>query len=137
VRSAIGLGAMYYLVKPFGLDQLREQLGRYRRWRSGVAAAGAEPDQDAVDNLFALRHAPAEPRLRSGLPPTMARVLQTVAKAPHPLSAADIAADVGISRPTAQRYLSDLERRGLITLQLQYGTTGRPTHHYRLARRTR
>ncbi|MCU1614463.1 MAG: response regulator, partial [Frankiales bacterium] len=32
VRSAMRSGAVYYLVKPFGFAQLRDQLEAYRRW---------------------------------------------------------------------------------------------------------
>jgi response regulator of citrate/malate metabolism len=134
VRSAMGLGAMSYLVKPFGLQQLRDQLDTYRRWRSQVAATPAsDADQAAVDALFALRQPVARAGAPGALQPTMARVLSVVADAGEPQSAAAVAASVGISRPTAQRYLTSLERRGLVRLELEYGATGRPVHRYRRA----
>ncbi len=136
VRAAIGMGAMYYLVKPFGAHQLREQLAAYRRWRLQVGnIADTEADQATVDSLYALRH-PATTHTRPRLPPTMARVLETVTAAAGPLSATEIADAVGVSRPTAQRYLTELERRGLLGLELEYGTTGRPVHRYRARRHT-
>jgi response regulator of citrate/malate metabolism len=46
-----------------------------------------------------------------------------------------VARSTGISRATAQRYLSRLEQSGLITLELRYGSTGRPEHRYSVARR--
>ena len=46
------------------------------------------------------------------------------------MSASEVAETVGISRATAQRYLSYLERHGVVRLQLRYGTTGRPEHRY-------
>jgi response regulator of citrate/malate metabolism len=132
VQEAIGLGAMYYLVKPFGLDQLRERLDHYRLWRSKLTtAAGGEADQSVVDELYASRHAPSAGDVKPRLSPTMARVLDVVRSSPSPMSAAIIASTVGISRPTAQRYLTDLERRGLLELHLEYGATGRPVHRYR------
>jgi len=131
VRAAMGLGAIYYLVKPFGLQQLRDQLEAYSAWRSHTAIGkDLEADQATVDSLYALRH-PASRRI--GLPPlapTMARVLEVVSESKSPLSAAAIAGLVGVSRPTAQRYLTNLERRGLVCLRLAYGTTGRPVHLY-------
>jgi response regulator of citrate/malate metabolism len=131
VRAAMGIGAIYYLVKPFGLDQLRDQLTAYARWRAQAASAtGREADQATIDSLYALRHRAGGRAGQPPLAPTMARVLEVVTGADIPLSAAAIADLVGISRPTAQRYLSNLERRGLVTLQLAYGTTGRPVHRY-------
>ncbi|MDY0945376.1 response regulator [Frigoribacterium sp. CFBP9039] len=46
------------------------------------------------------------------------------------LSAADVAARVGVSRATAQRYLAALAADGLVTMRLSYGATGRPEHRY-------
>lgn len=136
VRAAIGLGAVYYLVKPFGFQQLKEQLEGYRRWRRQVAAAAVtdEADQATVDSLYELRR-PVPGRLaKHQLPPTMARILEVVSGSPSALDAAGVAGELGISRPTAQRYLTELDRRGLVRLELEYGTTGRPIHRYRRAR---
>ncbi|CAN5621462.1 response regulator [soil metagenome] len=131
VRAAMHLGAVYYLVKPFGFAQLRDQLEAYRDWREQVAGF-AEADQATVDSMFNLLRGPvpSASSATSDLPPTMAKVLDAVNSAAKPPSAADIAQSLGISRPTAQRYLSDLERRGLIGLDLEYGATGRPIHRY-------
>ncbi|MFC6258086.1 helix-turn-helix domain-containing protein, partial [Kocuria oceani] len=41
-----------------------------------------------------------------------------------------IARKVGISRATAQRYLSALAEDGSVEIQLRYGSTGRPEHRY-------
>jgi response regulator of citrate/malate metabolism len=124
---------VYYLVKPFGFQQLREQLEAYRRWREQLDSA-TRADQATVDQLYrALRTAPA-PRPGRRLPPTMHSVLNCVRDAEQPLSAQDIAARLGISRPTAQRYLTELERRRAIELVLEYGTPGRPSHLYRPTR---
>lgn len=138
VREAISLGAMYYLVKPFGFNQLRDKLESYRRWRAevGNAAPGNEADQATVDSLYNMlrgtRDTTANPRL---LPPTMAKVLQAVNDADHPVSATVIATQLGVSRPTAQRYLTELHRRGALDLDLEYGSTGRPVNLYHPAQR--
>ena len=134
VRTAMHLGAVYYLVKPFGFAQLRDQLEAYRRWREEVAAA-AEADQATVDTLYNLLRLPSTPAPTPAaqLPPTMATILEAVTAAAEPASAADIAQRLGLSRPTAQRYLTELERRRLVELNLEYGSTGRPIHRYRAA----
>jgi response regulator of citrate/malate metabolism len=131
VRAAMQAGAVYYLVKPFGFTQLREQLEAYRRWRERVAAAG-EADQATVDQLYSLLRAPSSSNaLRRRLPPTMRKVLETISSAPKPIGASQVSQLLGISRPTAQRYLTELERRGLVELHLGYGAAGRPVHLYR------
>lgn len=131
VRTAMQLGAAYYLVKPFGFAQLRDQLETYQRWRERVERTG-EADQATVDSLYNLRHSPGSPAAQQRqLPPTMAKVLETVRADAGAVSAADVAESVGVSRPTAQRHLNELARRALIRLDLAYGSTGRPTHLYR------
>ncbi|MFD7154887.1 response regulator [Kribbella sp. NPDC059898] len=135
VRAAIQLGAIYYLVKPFAFQALREQLEAYRHWRLRLSAA-READQDTVDTLYSMLRSPAgDARQRRRLPATMARVLDTVDSATTAVSAADVAENLGVSRPTAQRYLAILVQRGLVDLDLAYGATGRPEHRYSARRR--
>lgn len=133
VRSAMNLGAVYYLVKPFSFAQLRDQLEAYRRWWHEMAGAD-EADQATVDNLYTLLRGTSTNRSATPrLPPTMRHVLTAVRASQRPLAAADVADQIGISRPTAQRYLTELEKRGALELLLEYGATGRPMHLYRLS----
>lgn len=130
VRSAMQLGAVYYLVKPFTFAALREQLESYRQWRQRLELSH-EADQGTVDALYGLLRAPAiGSATRSNLPPTMARVLAIVESSVEPLGAAEVAERLGVSRPTAQRYLATLVQKQVIDLDLAYGTTGRPEHRY-------
>lgn len=131
VRSAMQMGAVYYLVKPFGFNQLRDQLEAYGRWRGRFTASG-QADQAAVDRLYSLlRPSPSANALRGQLGPTMQAILEFIRGADQPVGAAQIAEEMGFSRPTAQRHLSKLERLGFIELHLAYGSTGRPNHLYR------
>ena len=130
VRSAMKLGAVYYLVKPFTFAALREQLESYRQWRQRLERS-QEADQGTVDALYGLLRSPAAASAtRSNLPPTMARVLDIVRSSAAPLGAAEVAERLGVSRPTAQRYLAILVQKQAIDLDLAYGTTGRPEHRY-------
>jgi response regulator of citrate/malate metabolism len=132
VRSAMQLGAVYYLVKPFGFKQLNDQLEAYRTWRHRATTAG-EADQATVDSLYHLLRGSSPAATRRHLAPTMQKILETIRDAPSPVGASHIADELGVSRPTVQRYLAKLERQGLIELHLSYGSTGRPHHLYRPA----
>jgi response regulator of citrate/malate metabolism len=124
------LGAVYYLVQPFGFTQLRHQLEAYLRWRERAVADG-EADQATVDHLYSLLRPPSPASAaHRRLPPTMRKVLEAILGAGQPIGASHVSAQLGISRPTAQRYLTELERRGLVELQLNYGSAGRPVHLY-------
>jgi response regulator of citrate/malate metabolism len=136
VRRAMQLGAVHYLVKPFGLATLRERLQSYRGLRLRMAGIASEADQSDVDELFGMLRGPALPARppKGHSAPTLELVRKAVQGAEQDVSAAEVADVVGISRATAQRYLTYLERHGVVRLQLRYGTTGRPEHRYSAAR---
>lgn len=133
VRTAMQLGAVHYLVKPFGFAALSDRLTAYRRMVQRVAGIPGDADQSAVDELFGILHGPATSSSRPAKghsAPTLELVRNAVRTADGPVSASDVADSVGISRATAQRYLTYLERYGVVRLQLRYGSTGRPEHRY-------
>jgi response regulator of citrate/malate metabolism len=133
VRTAMQLGVVHYLVKPFGFAALRERLTAYQELRERLTTLDDQADQSDVDALYGLLRGPST--VPASLPkghsaPTLERVRDAVRSAPGDLSAAEVAELVGISRPTAQRYLSYLAKHGVVRLRLRYGVTGRPEHRY-------
>ncbi|WP_330181963.1 response regulator [Nocardia sp. NBC_01503] len=133
VRAALAAGALGYLVKPFDHAALASRLAgyaRYRRILSGPEVAAAEVDAA----LLALRPgaSPGGAATQSAVvaSPTKDLVLQAVQSATVPMSAAQVAAAIGISRATAQRYLAALVGTGGVRMQLRYGSTGRPEQEY-------
>jgi response regulator of citrate/malate metabolism len=135
VRTAMKLGAVGYLVKPFGADALAERLTAYRalQHRVNVLGPAAETDQADVDALFSVVRPTALPTVpaKGHSAPTLALLHETVRTARRDVSAAEAAELTGVSRATAQRYLSYLVREGMVRLELRYGATGRPEHRYR------
>ena len=99
------------------------------------APAAADDTTADVDALFSAARPPAVPRVpaKGHSAPTLALLHQVLRTAQEPLSAAQAAELTGVSRATAQRYLSYLVREGMVRLELRYGTTGRPEHRYRIA----
>ena len=137
VRAAMRNGALHYLVKPFDARRLVEQLDAYRRWQADIARL-AEASQDDVDRLYGrIGASPATPAGSSGHSradePTAQLVLEALRAAAEPLTANEVATAVGVSRPTAQRYLALLHELGHVDRQLRYGTAGRPSHRYTVA----
>lgn len=133
VRTAIQLGAVHYIVKPFGFALLRERLEAYRRLRSRLSVL-REASQEEVDSLLGLLRPPGPLPPKGHSAPTMQSIRQLLARLPAGVTAQEAATELGISRPTAQRYLSSLERQGEVELTLRYGSTGRPEHSYRTRR---
>ena len=65
---------------------------------------------------------------------TLEAVERLLASGGQELSAAEVAEMTGMSRATAQRYLSHLHEIGRVEIRLRYGSGGRPEHRYRWCR---
>ncbi|WP_217999700.1 response regulator [Curtobacterium ammoniigenes] len=135
VQQAVRLGAAQYLVKPFGFDAFAERLAAIRDLRVKMSAWPEEPTQGDIDGLFGMLRSSPNPVAELGrLSPTLEAIYSAMVDSASPLSAVEVAQRVGISRATAQRYLTQLERSNLVRLELRYGATGRPEHQYLLRR---
>ncbi len=127
VRRVIRSGALAVLIKPFARPVLTARLQAYARYRS-VLAQGAQVDQEAVERALRIMHSgDVVVRSRSE---TERAVVAALDEQAEPASAQQIAELVGVSRSTAQRYLTALAADGLVQVQLQYGQAGRPEHRY-------
>ncbi|GAA0465628.1 response regulator [Streptomyces olivaceiscleroticus] len=130
VRRALSAGALAYLIKPFPPHLLSEKLRGYARFRQLTDAEIL--DQNVVDNAFDALRSPRASRGRQAAAQTVTRelVLAAVDDSGTPLSAGEVAAQIGVSRATAQRYLADLVTRGRLRMRLRYGAAGRPEQEY-------
>lgn len=126
VRRAFTAGVHAYLVKPFNRRELVERLGRYLRFRR-VTATPHPLRQEEIDRAMAVMHATTQPVTAAGNS-TEDLVLEALGSGEH--SAAEVAEVAGVSRATAQRRLSALAGRGVVTVRLRYGSSGRPEHLY-------
>ena len=132
VRKAVGAGVVNYVIKPFPPAQLIDRLLAYAQYRRQLAG-DRDLDQLEVDRAVrALREGDlvegAVPKGRS--PQTARLVADALLASDEPLTAAEVASQLGLSRPTAQRYLGDLAAAGRADVALRYGATGRPEHRY-------
>ncbi|MEU9890494.1 response regulator [Sphaerisporangium sp. NPDC051017] len=133
VREAMRRGVVNYLVKPFSEADLAERLRAYARFH-GQLGGDRTLDQAEIDRAIRVLHEGdrVDAAVRKGRSSQTARlVIDAVRTAGEPVTAADVAARLGLSRATAQRYLSDLAADGRVAVGLRYGTTGRPEHLYR------
>ena len=134
VRAAMQGGALHYLLKPFGFPALRDKLMSYGQMRSRLSALH-EPDQRNVDRIFgALRAQDQLAGAKGRSPHTLEAVERLLVSGEQEMSAAEVAETTGMSRATAQRYLSHLHEMGRVEIRLRYGSGGRPEHSYRWCR---
>jgi two-component system CitB family response regulator len=128
-RGALHGGSLYYLEKPFGSAKLKERLLAYLAIREKLESLD-EASQAQVDEIYAtLRTTVARDLPKGHSSETLGLIVETLRSAAGDLSADEVAAQAGLSRATAQRYLSYLARIGRIKLVLRYGV-GRPEHRY-------
>lgn len=128
VRTALRRGALAYLLKPFDPAALGAKLRSYARYRRILESASAL-DQSTIERAQRVMFGGDE-SVSAGPAPTEASILEAVAASPGELTVVEVAESVGVSRATAQRYLSALARDGRIRLELRYGQRGRPEHRY-------
>ncbi|OBK46925.1 response regulator receiver protein [Mycobacterium gordonae] len=130
IRAAMAAGAVSYLVKPFATTELAARLAGYARYRKILTGPNlSAADVDSALDALRPRVAPVQSPTTVASP-TKKLVLQALQGAEAPMSAAEVAGAIGISRATAQRYLASLATTGEVSVGLRYGTTGRPEQEF-------
>ncbi|MEU8343520.1 Response regulator of citrate/malate metabolism [Actinomadura meyerae] len=127
IRSAVSVGVVQYLLKPFTFASLRDKLDRYARFRAQAVGTGEVSGQADVDGMLATLRTPDHRALPKGMSgETLQAVTEVLSQAPDGLSAAAAADLTGVSRVTARRYLEYLAKNGLAYRKPHYGQVGRP-----------
>lgn len=136
IQDVIRHGAIDYIIKPFKLQRLKTALESYAAMFERINSHRGPLDQETIDR-FTHGHMPeeeSEANIPKGLHElTLKQVYLYMLRHPGSLSADQVAAGVGLARVTARRYLEYLERVGKVSLELQYGSVGRPVNRYRMA----
>jgi response regulator of citrate/malate metabolism len=137
VRSAVAIGVVQYLIKPFTYATFADKLESYRQFRQQLAgppggSGKAGASQTDVDQAFASLRAPSELPLPKGLSvSTLASVQDFMKQQQGAVSATEVMDALGMSRVTARRYLEYLADAGTVSRTARYGTPGRPENEYR------
>jgi response regulator of citrate/malate metabolism len=133
VRSAVAHGVALYLLKPFTFAAFRDKLERYQQYREALGAGGSAAGQHEIDRAMnALRTADQRASTPKGVSAdTLDLVTAAIRGTSAGLNASEAAAQVGISRVTAWRYLERLADDGVVTRATEYGKAGRPQVRYR------
>lgn len=141
VRSAVAIGVVQYLIKPFTFATFADKLESYGQFRRQLADADAGSgrsgaSQGDVDQAFASLRAPTELPLPKGLSAaTLDSVQEFLRQQRKAVSATEVMDALGMSRVTARRYLEYLADAGSVLRSARYGTPGRPENEYRWSAR--
>lgn len=132
VRSAVSVGVVQYLLKPFTFAGLRAKMERYARFHSTLGRPGEAADQDEVDRALATLRSPDRSVLPKGVSAqTLEAVREILRGTEDGVTAGAAASTAGVSRVTARRYLEYLVDHGYAERVPRYGQVGRPEMCYR------
>ncbi|WP_207780237.1 response regulator [Pokkaliibacter plantistimulans] len=133
IQAAMQEGVFDYIVKPLRLARIAQSLEHFVEVKATLQRQ-AELDQHSIDSLLGR---PAVPAPQRGTPKgidevTLRAVTELLRAAPDEgFTIERIATELTIGRTTARRYLEYLEAEQLLSLELNYGTRGRPERVFR------
>lgn len=125
--TALRLGAIDYLVKPFKPARFHQTLEKYIRYMEALGA-------DARTGMLAMDYTlHAIPAISKGVQDeTLEKILQQFRQSTKGRSVEEIAESVELSRVTVRRYMKYLLDAGQVTSSINYNTGGRPCIIYHL-----
>jgi len=136
IQEIFRAGVVDYIVKPFRFDRFQTALEQYRQTSKKFKENKPfeQADLDAITGVLPTSlDSIYEELLPKGLNDrTMQQILQFLARQAVPLSSEAVAEGTGLARVTVRRYLEYLEKKGEISIEVQYGSVGRPMNKYRL-----
>ena len=135
LQTAMALGVVHYLLKPFTAATVRQKLEQYRAFHARrLAVAGHAIVQHEIDDVFTALRAMAVDTLPKGVGPESLHAVVAELRRSGAMSATQAAEVLGTSRVTARRYLEYLADAGTVSRTARYGAPGRPENEYRWSR---
>jgi len=139
IQEALRYGAVDYLIKPFDMERLQQALRSYLRLRHIMSKTLdlSQHDLDELNTPIELTRQSVPLTKSTPLPKgvhqlTLAQILGFLNKQETTLSCQHIASELTMSKITVWRYLEYLVETGMVQVELEYGTIGRPTKLYRV-----
>jgi two-component system, CitB family, response regulator MalR len=132
IKKALRLGAVDYLIKPFTFERLKSALQTYQKEQEMITER-EEWSQEELDKLLLHQEQtpPSPTELPKGLTQeTLQRVVDSIFTMNEGFTAEELAQSIGISRVSVRKYLKFLVEIGFLSVDLIYGTVGRPVYRY-------
>lgn len=128
IKEAMRLGAVDYMVKPFRFERYKKALEEYYRTTRKIGQLNELKQEDIDEWLGSSNEAIELPKGLNEL--TMKQIVVELVHLAKPVTAEDLATEVGMSRVTVRRYLDFLAKTGKAKIEMKYGRVGRPTRFY-------
>jgi response regulator of citrate/malate metabolism len=131
VRSAVSLGVVQYVLKPFVFATLRDRLLAYRAYRDQLHGSAQVDTQAEVDEVVSGVRASGGGALPKGMSEELlSRVSRALRESSAGASATELGEQVGVSRVTARRYAEFLCESRRAVRRSRYTGSGRPEVEY-------
>ncbi|MFA5535687.1 MAG: response regulator [Bacillota bacterium] len=132
IQQGFRHGVVDYIVKPFRFERIKNALISYQEMYRQLQQKDAL-NQMEIDDMGLSKSKPSELPLPKGLTETtLKQILLLLHEDRGSFSAEEVAANLGIARVTARRYLEYLVSKEKVELEMQYGSVGRPINRYRV-----
>ena len=129
IQTALRLGVIDYIVKPFTFERFQAALIAYRE-RMRLLHSAEELEQDVLDKQI-LSQTRKEQTSKNVDPATLQLVREAISRYQGEFSIKEIVPLVGISRVSLKKYLEYLEAEAHVVSRLEYMPVGRPVTMYR------
>ncbi|ABR47508.1 response regulator receiver and unknown domain protein [Alkaliphilus metalliredigens QYMF] len=133
IDEGLKLGAVDYLIKPFEYERMKSALENYER-RYHLLRKEHVIKQEDIDKITTKNPTHNQRPLPKGLhEKTLKKVRRYMQDHKDELLTSDeVAAELEFSRVTVRRYLEYLVSIGELTLEIEYGSIGRPSNKYKM-----
>ncbi|MBU8877788.1 response regulator [Bacillus sp. FJAT-29790] len=130
IKEVMRLGAVDYMVKPFRFDRFKKSLEDYYKMTKKISGLEHLRQEDIDEWLGSSGSAEELPKGLNEL--TMKQVLLGLVGEEIPITAEQLAQNVGMARVTVRKYLDFLASKEKVYIEMKYGNVGRPTKFYSL-----
>ncbi len=132
IDTALKLGAVDYLIKPFQFERLKESLEKYLK-RYQLLKNLKEIDQKDIDKITSKDSLNKQNKIQKGLHKYTLKKIKDFMKEKNDSyhSSDEIAEELGFSKVTVRKYLEYLVEIGEVSVDVEYGSIGRPSHRYK------
>lgn len=132
IKRALQYGAVDYLIKPFEFDRFRAALIAYKE-REKLIKSHEDLSQMELDKHFlSMEQASASYQIPKGLDKnTLKSTWESIMKMEETaFSTEEMAHIVGVSRVSMRKYVQFLDEIGILKMEINYGSLGRPVYRY-------
>jgi len=132
IKKAFQYGVADYLIKPFEFDRFNESLCSYREKQNFMKNNNAV-SQKQLDQHILNKQQPIVNLLPKGIDKNTLKKTWTSIQNMNSqsFSTEEVAKIIGISRVSMRKYLVFLLEKEILSINIEYGTVGRPIYHYR------